>query len=690
MPTPAQPRTLYDSIGSLSGGVNEGISPLELPPNTMSAAVNTTIRGGFVTHRAAYTKKTVEFTDEDTQTAFQGNRFQGGCFYFGDDQLSSLMAMVSGRLFQIQFQTDDTITCREITISGGVTNPNRNQAWLWQSEKYVIVQDGQSNPIFFDGTGTAARSNYGTPTVVTTTTTSDFASGDGIPEVGTFDDIDLTAVTSLVVGNTVTFQNIGTFQVLAIAGLTVTLLNIAAYPVGQTVPIPTTVSYSVSVGTQLPPGRMGAYGMGRNWICLTDGKQFVASDIVGGASGTAANNFRDAPLYITENLFIKGGGNFTVPGSVGDIQAMTFAATLDASLGQGPLQVFTANTVFSCQAPVDRLTWQSINNPILTESLIAFGATGQWSTVLANGDILFRSPDGERSLILARREFNTWGNVPISREVATYLNTDDPGLLPWSSAIVFDNRLLLTAGTTNSEQGVYFKGIVPLNFDPLSTIRGKQPSVWDSGIWTGLNVLQLLTGRVNGVPRAFAFVLNTNPGFEKIELWEIHKSYDPTLPAGAQPGVPIYDNNGFQDLPITWRFDSSALRFGIPEQDHKLLALSNGELWVGDLRGTVTFQTQYRADQYPCWTNWHQWQECQSATSSDSRPGFRPRMGLGQPTGTGCDPTNNRPARNGFTFQVRTIINGHCVLFGEYFEAQEQMQPVYAFAACSPACPPTT
>lgn len=688
MPLPFTPKSLIDALTNFPGGVNSGDSPLDLPPEVMAGAINTTVRGQNVTHRSTYHKRRIIYPDDATQTGVEKGRFQGGCYYFADDQSSSLVALISGRVFQFQISGDD-LTAREITISGGVLNPTRPQAWLWQAEKWVIIQDGLSNPIFFDGTTTAARSNYLAPTAFNTTTASDFVSGNGIPAIGTFGNLDFASVVGLNVGDIVTFATVGTFQVLTIAGATVTLLNLTASPVGATVAVGTAVSWSHTTGTQLPPGRMGCYGMGRNWFALVDGKQFVAGDIVGGASGTVANNYRDAVLYITENLFLKGGGNFTVPGSVGDITAMRFVANLDASLGQGPLQVFTHNTVFSCQAPVDRLTWQTVTNPILQVSLISNGALGQNSTVLANGDVIFRSIGGVRSLILARREFNTWGNTPISFEVSPMLSTDDPGLLQYGSAIAFDNRLLMTVGTTlDAETGnVYFQGLIPLNFDPLSGLRGKLPSVWDAVVWTGLNVLQLIVGEVNRVERAFAFVLNGIGDSKAIEIWEIKRSYNPNLSAAQQPLAAISDNDGLRDIPVTWQFDSASLRFGIPRKDLQYLNLSNGELQVSDLQGTVTFQTYYRADQYPCWSRWHSWQQCQAADSDESRPGYLPREGFGAPRNIGCDESTDRPLNQGYTFQVRTVIQGHCVVIGEYFGADTQPQPTFAAMQCQPICP---
>jgi hypothetical protein len=687
MGKPFQPQTLYDSLNAFPGGVNAGSSPLGLPPEILAGAVNVTVRGGNATHRGCYHRRLIDYESEAVQTAVEEGYFQGSCYYFGDDQEASLVALISSRLFQFQI-SDYTVTCREISITGGAAAVVEPQAWLWQSEKWVIVQDGANNPIFFDGTTAAVRSNYAVPAFSVTTTATNFTT-DGIPAVGTSDTIDFTSVAGLAVGYIITLEDLGTFQVQSITGSTVKLLNLTGTPVGQDVDVGTAISWYQTLGQQLPPGRMGCYGMGRNWLCLVDGKQFIASDIVRGASGTVANDYRDSVLYATENNYIKGGGNFTVPGSVGNITAMRFAATLDASLGQGPLQVFTHNTVFSCNAPVDRLEWQKITNPILTESLIAYGALGQNSTVLVNGDAMFRSIDGVRSLILARREFQTgWGNTPQSFEVSPVLSTDDPGLLTFGSAIVFDNRMLMTAGSTSDEQGVYFKALVPLNLDPLSSIRGKLPSVWDSVTWSGpMNILQLLVGEVDRIQRAFAFSLNTTPGLKRIELWEIKRSYNPTLSAAQQPLSAIVDNDGERNIPVTWRFDSSSLRFGIPPTDHEYIRLSNGEIWISDLQGLATFQIYYKADQYPCWALWVSGQECQEEDSSESRPGYRPRLGFGSTNGNQCDQGSGRPLNNGFTFQVRTVIQGHCVVMGEFFEAEMIPQPKFApIMGCTPQC----
>ena len=352
--------------------------------------------------------------------------------------------------------------------------------------------------------------------------------------------------------------------------LVLTVLNENDTP-GGTVAIGTNI-YSIP---QLPAARMGTYGMGRIWLCLSDGLRFIASDIVGGASGTLQNNFRDAVLNIAENDYLAGGGAFRVPGSVGDIKAMLFVALLDASLGQGPLQILTGENIFACQAPADRATWASLTYPILVESLKGSGGISQAAASLANGDLIFRSADGNvRSLLMARLDFNRWGNTPISHEMQRVLDLENKSLLSFDSSTAFDNRFLLAAMPAQGLRGVYFPSILALNFDPLSSLREKQQSVWD-GEWTGLNVLSLVSGTFNGVLRCFALCLSTD--LTQIELHEI-----------LLTGTASYDDGS---TPIPTYFESPVLDFGDRKGGgHTYKRLAYGEVYLDGIVGPVTFK----------------------------------------------------------------------------------------------------
>lgn len=421
---------------------------------------------------------------------------------------------------------------------------------------------------------------------------------------------------------------------------------------------------------ELPPGRMGTYGLGRNWMALTDGFSFIASDIDGGTSGTEVYDFRDAPLRVTENNYLAGGGAFRVPGALGDIRAMRFSATLDVSLGQGPLQVFTTQAAFSCNAPVDRTTWTTITNPILTQSLLGAGALSQNGTTNVNGDILFRAIDGIRSLILARRDFDTWGNVPQSREVETILARDNATLVQFESLVQFDNRALLSILPVNGPLGVFHQGIIALNEDPISTLRGKAPSIYD-GLWTGLNVFQFVTGVFNGVERCYAFCYDSL--VSRIRLFEIEKT-------DAEP----FDNS---TTPVTYSFESAAL-FNNPKikNEFDLIELLDGEIYISDLRGVANFEVWYRPNYSDCWTKWIDFGVCGNNTDTTIPVQYRTPLGLGSPSVSDCDPNTKTPTRIGLTFQVRIQITGSCKFRGAKFKSVLVPETRFSVPQCKPLC----
>lgn len=666
-------KTLIDFLGSFERGMNSGADPLILPKNQLAYASNSTVRGTYVSTRPPWNDITLDFgTDTALQAAVTEGLFQGGCYYKPDTGPESFFAAISGRLFQ--FLPDfTTLTAQVIErTTGNPQDPTAPQHWLWQAEYFIFWNDGVNLPVFFDGhSNTTSRSggNVQTPVGVLAGPFAQFVAGPG--SVGNV--WNLTApFTGSVVTGTYNVGSFGRISVTAQAANTITFNNIdlpsAFYAPG--VPI-----YEGGTFTpQFPPGRMGCYGLGRVWMALANGRNFIAGDIVGGPSGTPANEFRDAILNITENQYLFGGGLFTVPGAVGDIRAMLFTATLDVSLGQGPLQIFTPTHVFSCAAPVERIQWQSITNPILTESLIANGGLGQNSTIQSNSDTFFRSLDGVRSLVLARREFATWGNVPLSREMSRTIDVDLEENLPYGSAVVFDNRLLMTTHPSFvANRGTVHDGVVVINFDPLSVMGEKAPSVWD-GTWPGLKAFQLLTGEFSLKQRCCVFVLTAD---NKIGLREITKS--PTI---FKESSQFADN--LDELPIFWFFESPAFFNKDVNQDRSYLSLENGEIYVDELRGSVKFEAFYKPDQWPCWIPWHTWIECQNVTGTNDQPQFRPRMGLGTPKKSDCDTSTNRPFPWGYTFQFKLQITGHCRFLGAKFMAVTQPEPTFSKPNCCP------
>lgn len=443
------------------------------------------------------------------------------------------------------------------------------------------------------------------------------------------------------------------YQVTAVPGITSsTTINVVLLtsPGSQTTLAAASQVFSIA---ELPAGRMGAYGLGQNWFSLTDGRSYMAGDIVGGSAGTPAYNYTDSVLKVSENSLLAGGGVFVVPESGGTVRAMRFMATLDSSLGQGPLQVLTPTIIFSCNVPVDRTLWKSVTNPIQTQTVISSGGLGQNSTVVWNSDLIYRGRNGIFSKTLARRDFNTWGDVPISNEVRTVIQADDKSLLPFASAITFDNRLLMTISPVNSGNGTYFTKLAVLNGDPISSLRGKAPAIYD-GIWDGLNVLQLVTGGFAETDRAFAFTYSTDTG--RIGLTEI-------LPFGTSH----FDNGSTR---IVQEIELPMLPFNARARDPEgLLRLDDGELWCDQLDGPTKFETFFRPDYDTAWHAWYSW-----TVDPTNAATWQPRMGLGTPPNT-SDNATDRPIREGHRFQVKVRVTGFARLFGGKFRAVTIPQP---------------
>lgn len=718
---PAKPftsETVVEALSTFESGVDSGVAPMLLAPNQLSFATNMTVRGAYGSHRPPFAIQVLDYgTNTAIKTVVEQGHFQGAVYYKPDNIISvipyvyqswtitpsmeQILASISGRLFL--FTPDATVAklwhVTEVSIPGDWDDPNAPQVWMWQAEKWVIVTDGTLRlPIYFDGTS-SRRSIGNDPNVMTITQAG---TDPNYPAVGGVWNITLQQAPDNGIvwplGTPISGVEIGEYIV---SGLGANPNQCQLQRISTRGPAAGSAAFTSAtveiIYPEMPPGRVGCYGMGRVWMSLTDAKQFIGGDINGGPSGTQTFDYRDAVLHTSENSLIAGGGAFSTPGANGDIRAMIFASTLDVSLGQGPLQVITPIKAFSCWAPTDRTTWQSVTNPILTESLIGNGSETFYGTIAVNSDTVFRSAVGLCSLILGRRDFATWGNVPASSEMDRILSLDNPAYLRYVSAINFDNRILFTTASNSlTGKGVFFNGIVALNLDPLSNLRGKLPASFDA-LWSGLNVLQLLTGRFSNVQRAFAFTTQYDPNHPTVstlptQLFEILPTptdvYTPINifeETNWLPNDQIYDNG---TVPIVWTGESSVMFKAPNPKDQAFHRLIDGEILVDNLQGLVDFALFYKPDQYPCWVPWFQWQECAVKDSDESKAQFRPRMGMGEPSATPYDISTGRALREGYVFQVKWIIQGHCRFLG--LRAKAVTLPIPAFAPpnsrgyCSP------
>lgn len=438
------------------------------------------------------------------------------------------------------------------------------------------------------------------------------------------------------------------------------LVNLTDTP-GNTVTAPITI-YAVN---ELPAAGPMGYYQARIWYA--QGRKFVAGDIDGNqSSGTTGYDFADSVLKVTENPLAVGGDGFAVPTEAGNITAISFTANLDTALGQGPLYVFTAKQVYSLVVPVTRADWiaaSSSNQPMQTVAQINNGAVGDRCVAHVNGDLFYQSLDPAiRSLIVATRYFNQWGNVGISSNEQRALQFNDRSLMSYASGIQFDNRLLQTILPMQTASGVVFQGIAPLDFDLVSTLQQRSPPSWE-GVLEGVDILQLLTGDFGGLDRAFAVVVSRED--QSIDVWELSTN-NRTDNAGT---AATSDNR------INWYIESPAYTW---VKEFELKQLHGGEIWLDRVFGSVDVTVYWRPDASPCWNLWHKQTMCvaRSCAEDINNPcavpypnpatyteGYKFPLTLPEPNTPG-DPMLVRPATIGYQHQVKIVIKGFARIRG--------------------------
>ncbi len=400
--------------------------------------------------------------------------------------------------------------------------------------------------------------------------------------------------------------------------------------------------------SQVPVGNVMCYAQGRLSVALPDRISFRVGDLVFGSSGTVANQYRDAMLYFTENNFLNEAGDlqarvFGAPSNFGYITAMFAAAQPDTQLGQGPLMVGQQYQVFTIQLPFDRTTWKNLTQPQQTTTPI-LGPLGQSSTIQVNTDIWYRAIDGIRSYIMAQRGINSGpGMTPMSSEIGDILDADTTDLLENGSAVLFDNRLLMTVSPVNSPYGVWHRGLAVIDFNLVSTLRGKTAPAWE-GIWTGLRILKIVKGMVNKRERCFIYALDPN---NNIVLYELSKTA-------------LYDN---VSDPILWSLDTPSYNCGDSDNFKRL---ETGRLIVSNIQGTFSGVVKYRTDESPCYQPWTAFLKC--APVQDCAPPLcsgphsyreqsRQPIKFPMPPDT-FDPIIGRMYRVGYEFQIRMELSG--------------------------------
>jgi hypothetical protein len=430
----------------------------------------------------------------------------------------------------------------------------------------------------------------------------------------------------------------------------------------------------------LPTGTAMQYFMGRVWVA-SGGRQYMGGDIVRGPNGTAPYLLTDSILHSVENTYLSGGGAFTLPTNAGNIRALAKTSALDSSTGEGQLYISSRKTIYRLNVPVDRAAWVLAVEPKLplqTVAQINYGGVSDRSFVEHNGDLFYQTMEpGVRSLVLAVRYFNLWGNTGISKNETRCLNFVDRSLLRFSTGIELDNRLLQSTLPIQTPVGVAHQGIMPLDFDIISSLEDKsqnniQPA-WE-GMLEGLDVLQLFQGDFGGRQRGFAVVYSRVS--LQIEVWELTDS--------------SRTDNG--DNRVSWYFETPSLDW---KNVFKLKELETVELWFDSFSGTVEFEAYTRPDQHACWYFLHAWKHCSARNCKEDATNLlpcvyptqefcqteMPSFTLPKPSGV-CNRVTGRPISWGYQHQLKIVVKGYCRFRGYLMHALEKDKAPWQNIVC--------
>jgi len=432
---------------------------------------------------------------------------------------------------------------------------------------------------------------------------------------------------------------------------------------------------------EIPAAGPSDYYAQRIWYGF--GRLYAAGDIVlNKASGTAPFGYRDSVLHVTENPVAKAGDAFIVPTVAGNIRALKHAANLDTALGTSQLFIFTRRAVYTNEAPITRTAWTLATldlMPLQKVALVKGGTFAERAVVQVNDDLYFPGPpNGDvRSMATALRYFHQPGSVALSNNIDRLLKFNDRSLMRYMSGVEFDNRLLITNSPITTPVGVAGQTIAALDFDLISTLEERKPPAWEGSL-EGLKFLQLLEGDFGGVQKCFAIVWSDL--HQAIEIWQLSSDLR-------------FDSNEGQDNRVTWGIEFPAYTWGDPL---KLKKLVGGALWIDKLFGTTQFTLQYRVDGYPCWIDWHKWEEC---TARDCRESFPSVADCGYPTEQFCESyqpdmdfplppvicintRTKRPSNVGYQFQARLLIHGWCRIRAFLLYAEPLVKAPYGNLIC--------
>lgn len=371
---------------------------------------------------------------------------------------------------------------------------------------------------------------------------------------------------------------------------------------GGTTPLPAALTYAEALETvyeafiedtgtpAYPPGTVCCFAHGRIHLSSTElnHRYFLSSDIM------LPSNPKSVLMW-WEDSYLNSGGGFGLPDEMGEIRAMSVLQnSSDTASGVGPMIVLAQDgaAAFSVNKPREGVFDMSAADKDGAVALSAKmiepgwkdaqfsqvlfyggGTESPWGAVRVNGDLLYRSLDGIRTVKAtgAASAASVVTNAPISSEVQPFIDFDSGALeLDRVSAVSADNRVLITAGRKEN----YYQGIIALDMNVMSSMRQQQGQIAYDGLWTGINVAKVLS--VDGI---LLIVANDGRIYKVVkDRWD------------------VVDGKR-RDIECQWITKKTDFRAPTLRK-----TLDYVDLWVRDLHGRVDIEVYYRPDNYEWWT----------------------------------------------------------------------------------------
>ena len=597
---------LVDGQVDWSGGMDSNLSPQLIAPNSVARAVNVTFRGGKPTNRPGFSQLALSDGVGSGLDLFSSGYYQGGFFYSETrgNKDSSLICVVDGYVVKINLSTYVVDRLYPRTAAGADDTAHRldavSRCYFARAERYLVIQDGVNTPLIWDG-DYLYQSGVG-PTLSTGAVSQIHNVGPGTIMAYGQGRLFVTNAsrTKIFAGD------------LVYGGSTTQIEITSGVASGGKYRLTTTSNHGFAAGDVISiSGHSSEHFINGTWeiSAIPASTTFDIDYSDTSATGTGgyvskANAGQESDLLkFTELTYLNEGGALQPATFLGKITGLTFVPIQDTGTGQGDLIVFCERGVVSLSVSVPRTAWKTTSG-FQRISLTEIGCTSHDSISSTNGDIFFRAFDGLRSYRNSRAERSDYGQVPISTEMNYVLDRDSRNYLNYVSSTVFDNRLLFTCSpkvdysnspilSTGKRRPVTFSGLVALDFTSITGTGGKRSPAYD-GIWTGLDVVQLYSGSVAGIPKAYAVNLDyVNSGL--LGLWEITKDREYDIVSG-----------GFQS-PISSILETRAMSLGNPLEQKRLI---RADFWLAELNGEANFNIYWRPDEYPCWRPWHSFSRC--------------------------------------------------------------------------------